>query len=94
VAAIGAMMALAAQGRTGRTGTRMGIWGAAQAIAAGFGGLIGALAADIMRQFMADGPAFGAVFAFEASLFLAAAIMAAKVMQTNTAPNVALMPGE
>ena len=94
VAAIGAMMALAARGRTGRTGTRMGIWGAAQAIAAGFGGLVGALAADIMRTFMTDGPAFGAVFAFEASLFLAATIMAAKVMETNTAPNVALMPGE
>ncbi|MDG1867547.1 MAG: BCD family MFS transporter [Yoonia sp.] len=94
VAAIGAMMALAARGRTGRTGTRMGIWGAAQAIAAGFGGLVGALAADIMRTFMTDGPAFGAVFAFEASLFLAATIMAAKVMETNTAPTVALMPGE
>jgi MFS transporter, BCD family, chlorophyll transporter len=94
VAAIGAMMALAARGRTGRTGTRMGIWGAAQAIAAGFGGLVGALAADIMRTFMTDGPAFGAVFAFEASLFLAATIMAAKVMETNTAPNLALMPGE
>ena len=94
VAAIGAMMALAARGRTGRTGTRMGIWGAAQAIAAGFGGLVGALAADIMRTFITDGPAFGAVFAFEASLFLAATIMAAKVMETNTAPNVALMPGE
>lgn len=94
VAAIGAMMALAARGRTGRTGTRMGIWGAAQAIAAGFGGLVGALAADIMRTFMTDGPAFSAVFAFEASLFLAATIMAAKVMETNTAPNVALMPGE
>lgn len=94
VAAIGAMMALAARGRTGRTGTRMGIWGAAQAIAAGFGGLVGALAADIMRTFMTDGPAFGAVFAFEASLFLAATIMAVKVMETNTAPNVALMPGE
>ena len=94
VAAIGAMMALAARGRTRRTGTRMGIWGAAQAIAAGFGGLVGALAADIMRTFMTDGPAFGAVFAFEASLFLAATIMAAKVMETNTAPNVALMPGE
>jgi len=45
VAAIGSMMALAGQGREKREGTRMGLWGAAQAIAAGFGGLAGAGAA-------------------------------------------------
>ena len=94
VAAIGAMMALASQGRHNREGTRMGIWGAAQAIAAGFGGLTGAAAADIMRQFMADGPAFGAVFALEATLFFAAALMAARVMETTRAPSAQLIPGE
>ena len=36
VAAIGAMMALAGEGAGAREGTRMGLWGAAQAIAAGF----------------------------------------------------------
>ena len=41
VAAIGSMMALAGEGRRGREGTRMGLWGAAQAVAAGFGGLDG-----------------------------------------------------
>ena len=35
VAAIGSMMALAGEGRDAREGTRMGLWGAAQAIAAG-----------------------------------------------------------
>ena len=39
VAAIGSMMQLAGDGRADREGTRMGLWGAAQAIAAGFGGL-------------------------------------------------------
>ena len=43
VAAIASMMALAGDGRQGRAGTRMGLWGAAQAMAAGFGGLVGAL---------------------------------------------------
>ncbi|NBP71986.1 MAG: hypothetical protein EBU57_02065, partial [Alphaproteobacteria bacterium] len=43
VAAIGSMMALAGEGRDAREGTRMGLWGAAQAIAAGFGGLAGQL---------------------------------------------------
>jgi BCD family chlorophyll transporter-like MFS transporter len=80
VAAIGAMMALASEGRGQREGTRMGLWGAAQAIAAGFGGLTGAVAVDVMRGVMADGPAFGIVFALEAVIFIAAAVMAARIM--------------
>lgn len=94
VAAIGAMMALASQGRSRREGTRMGIWGAAQALAAGFGGLTGAAAADIMRRFMEDGPAFGAVFAFEAALFLASAMMAVRVMDHKPVPRAQMIPGE
>lgn len=80
VAAIGAMMALASEGRGQREGTRMGLWGAAQAIAAGFGGLTGAVAVDVMRGVMADGPAFGIVFALEAVIFIASAVMAARIM--------------
>ncbi len=95
VAAIGAMMALASEGRAQREGTRMGLWGAAQAIAAGFGGLTGAVLVDIARKFAPDGPAFGAVFAFEACLFAAAALMAARVMETPRASGpVSLVPGE
>ena len=41
VAAIASMMQLAGEGRERREGTRMGLWGAAQAVAAGFGGLLG-----------------------------------------------------
>lgn len=69
VAAIGSMMALAGDGRETREGTRMGLWGAAQAIAAGFGGLLGAAAVDLMRGPLPDATAFGAVFLLEASLF-------------------------
>ncbi|MDA8585522.1 BCD family MFS transporter [Rhodobacteraceae bacterium] len=95
VAAIGAMMALASDGRGQREGTRMGLWGAAQAIAAGFGGLTGAVLVDIARNFAADGPAFGAVFAFEAALFLAAAMMAARVLETpRDVRPAAMVPGE
>lgn len=83
VAAIGSMMALASDGRGKREGTRMGLWGAAQAIAAGFGGLLGAAAVDVMRMSMADGPAFGVVFLCEAGLFLAAAFMALHVMKNE-----------
>ncbi|SER84832.1 MFS transporter, BCD family, chlorophyll transporter [Tranquillimonas rosea] len=95
VAAIGAMMALAGQGREAREGTRMGLWGAAQAIAAGFGGLFGAGAVDVMRQVTGDATAFGAVFVFEAALFLAAALMAARIMDRTAPPApTQLVPGE
>ncbi|QUJ78414.1 BCD family MFS transporter [Sulfitobacter albidus] len=95
VAAIGSMMALASDGRERREGTRMGLWGAAQAIAAGFGGLTGAAAVDLLRTGLADGPAFGAVFALEGALFIAAAVMAWHILSTTTAQaSPALVPGE
>ena len=93
VAAIGSMMALAGDGRKTREGTRMGLWGAAQAIAAGFGGLLGAAAVDFMRGPLPDATAFGAVFLLEASLFLAAALMASRTME-NRAPDARLIAGE
>ncbi len=94
VAAIGSMMALASQGRGRREGTRMGLWGAAQAIAAGFGGLTGAIAVDVMRGFMADGPAFGVVFVGEALIFVAAAVMAARIMGTARGSDASMVPAE
>jgi len=90
------MMQLAGEGRSKREGTRMGLWGAAQAIAAGFGGLMGALFVDIMRAVLAnDATAFGSVFIFEAGLFLASAIMALRILDGPAALNSAhLVPGE
>ncbi|SEK95675.1 MFS transporter, BCD family, chlorophyll transporter [Roseovarius nanhaiticus] len=81
VAAIGSMMALAGEGRTRREGTRMGLWGAAQAVAAGFGGLTGAALVDLMRLAqIGDAQAFGTVFTIEAALFIAAALMAMRII--------------
>jgi MFS transporter, BCD family, chlorophyll transporter len=78
VAAIATMMELAASGRTGREGIRMGLWGAAQAIAFGLGGLAGALASDIARAWLGDEAlAYGSVFAAEALLFALSAVLAA-----------------
>ena len=97
VAAIGSMMALAGEGRDAREGTRMGLWGAAQAIAAGFGGLLGAALVDLARISMPDAAAFGAVFSFEALLYLASAAMALRVMEgkVSKAPQTgAAVPGE
>jgi BCD family chlorophyll transporter-like MFS transporter len=97
VAAIGSMMALAGEGRHAREGTRMGLWGAAQAMAAGFGGLAGAGLADLARLMTDDASAFGAVFTFEALLYLAAAMMALRVMEGGVSMSRqtgATVPGE
>lgn len=100
VSAIGAMMALAGEGRAQREGTRMGLWGASQAIAAGAGGLFGALATDVARLALPTHGAFAAVFVFEAILFIAATVMAGKIIsaaQSARAQNMGaaqMMAGE
>ncbi|MCV3768060.1 BCD family MFS transporter [Rhizobium sp. TRM95796] len=71
VAAIGAMMTLATRGASGNAGMRMGVWGAAQAISFGIGGLLGSVALDLGRRYTgADETAFALVFGLEALLFL------------------------
>lgn len=77
IAAIASMMRLAGEGRGHREGTRVGLWGAAQAIAFGIGGLIGAAASDLTRRVIDDpGLAYGAVFFAEACLFVVSARLA------------------
>lgn len=93
VAAIASMMQLAGEGRTGREGTRMGLWGAAQAVAAGFGGLLGAASADLLRLILPAPQAFGLVFLAEAALFLWAAALAAQVI-TGPSRLPISVPGE
>ncbi len=80
IAAIGQMMRLATEGRASREGVRMGLWGAAQAIAFGFGGLLGTAASDLAHWLIASsGVAYGSVFALEAVLFIASAALAARM---------------
>lgn len=80
VAAIGTMMALATRGRNGNAGMRMGVWGAAQAISFGLGGLLGSIALDIGRYLTGtDSSAFGLVFGLEAMLFLVSAAVALRI---------------
>ena len=79
VAAIGAMMGLAGAGGGGREGMRMGVWGAAQAVAFGLGGLIGAVAVDAGRALIGStAETFTIVFGAEALLFIVAASLAAR----------------
>jgi BCD family chlorophyll transporter-like MFS transporter len=80
IAAIGQMMRLATEGRAAREGVRMGLWGAAQAIAFGFGGLIGTAASDLAHWLIAStGVAYGSVFAAEALLFVLSALLASRI---------------
>jgi BCD family chlorophyll transporter-like MFS transporter len=77
VGAIGSMMAMTAADITRGTGIRLGVYGAAQAIAYGVGSLGGGVASDVTIAAFGD-PVRGytAVFAGEAVLFIIAAAMA------------------
>jgi MFS transporter, BCD family, chlorophyll transporter len=80
VAAIGSMMGLVGAGTREREGTRMGMWGAAQAIAFGAGGFAGTLACDLARYLLGSPTAaYASVFAAEGALFLVAAVLAMRV---------------
>jgi MFS transporter, BCD family, chlorophyll transporter len=80
VAAIGSMMALAGDGPVAREGIRMGLWGAAQAIAFAAGGFTGALLSDLMRSAFGSMVAgYTSVFALEAVMFIVAAVLAARI---------------
>lgn len=95
VAAIGAMMGLSREGAEAREGARMGLFGAAQAIAFGLGAFLGTAAADVMRALVAsDATAYGAVFIAEGAIFLVAALLALKITAPEPAASAALVPGE
>ena len=97
VAAIGAMMGLAREGGDGSEGVRMGLFGAAQAIAFGLGSFIGTAMVDVMRLITPqDALAYGTVFTFEGLVFLIAAALAVRLTSSNADASVrpAMMPGE
>lgn len=93
VAAIASMMRLAGQGGAGREGVRMGLWGAAQAIAFALGGFAGTVAVDLTRALIAEpGVAYALVFAGEALLFIVSAAMAMRISGLQPATVAARAP--
>lgn len=80
VGAIGSMMGMVSEGRERREGVRMGIWGAAQAVAFGIGGFLGTFAIDAARWII-DSPAaaYGLVFSAEAMMFVVAGVLATRI---------------
>lgn len=80
VAAIGSMMSLASEGGKNREGVRMGLWGAAQAIAFGLGGLVGTMGIDITRAITGSVAfSYTTVFTLEGIVFLISALLAARI---------------
>ncbi len=73
-------MALVGSGTKTREGLRMGLWGAAQALAFGLGGFTGTVASDAARYALgAPLLAYALVFTAQAALFLVSAILAYRV---------------
>jgi BCD family chlorophyll transporter-like MFS transporter len=86
VAAISSMMMLAGAGQQAREGTRIGLWGAAQAIAFGLGGFLGTAALDLARGLLDDAAtAYAVVFIAEGLAFLLAAAIAARIGKRSRA---------
>lgn len=80
VAAIGSMMGRADEGAERREGVRLGLWGAAQALAFGLGSFIGTAASDVAQALLGSPVvAYAAVFAIEGLCFIAAAALAVQL---------------
>lgn len=85
VAAIGSMFSLAASAGRAREGIRMGLFGAAQGVAFGIGGMGGSSLSDLMRYLLgAPDHAYAIVFAGEAILFMASAALAFSIGRETT----------
>ena len=87
IGAIGSMMSLVAVGGAGHQGLRMGLWGAAQAIAFAVGGAISSAGVDIAGKLSGSpATAYSCVFAAQAVLFCAAAALAARIGVRGESP--------
>ncbi|MEM1263864.1 MAG: BCD family MFS transporter [Pseudomonadota bacterium] len=87
VAAIGSMMGLVSQGTKGRDGVRMGVWGAAQALAFGSGALLGGAMIDVLRQSGVSVPAsYATVFVILGLLYTLASALVVGLETGKTEP--------
>jgi BCD family chlorophyll transporter-like MFS transporter len=91
IAAIATMMRLAGEGGAGREGTRMGLWGAAQAAAFGLGGLLGTAASDLAHALLGEQrTAYAAVFGMQALMFAVSAAVASRLRTGPPTPRAPL----
>ena len=86
IAAIATMMRLANAGGGDSQGTRMGLWGAAQALAFGLGGVLGTALSDLAHAVWGEsGWAYATVFSMESVMFLVSALCAVHVGRMSMA---------
>jgi len=91
IAAISTMMRLANQSQKDvvnnsneviKPGIKMGLWGAAQGVAFGLGGVVGTATSDLSMRLLGEtGWAYCSVFAIEAAMFICAALIARRVQE-------------
>ncbi len=95
IGAIGSMMSLTGDRADGRAGLRLGVFGAAQAIAYATGTMAGAAGVDIARSLMSS-PVRGylVVFSVQAALFAASAVLALRSASSERANAVFRTRGE
>jgi BCD family chlorophyll transporter-like MFS transporter len=95
IGAIGSMMALTGDKTDGRAGLRLGVFGAAQALAYAVGTMSGAAGVDLARAVLSS-PVRGylAVFAVQAVLFGASAWLAMRSASSERATEVFQQRGE
>jgi MFS transporter, BCD family, chlorophyll transporter len=95
IGAIGSMMALTGDRTDGRAGLRLGVFGAAQALAYAVGTLSGAAGVDVARAVF-DSPVRGylAVFAVQSVLFAGSAWLALRSASSERATEVFAQRGE
>ncbi len=93
IAAIASMMELGSRGASGRDGVRIGLWGAAQAIAFALGGFSGAFCIDVARALQVPAASsYALVLAVQALMFAIAAGFAARVGRTRAPRAGQLVP--
>ena len=87
IAAIASMMQLVGARGASKEGVRMGLWGAAQGMAFGCGGLAATALSDVVRHVVGwQSVAYAAVFVTQAAVFIIAAAVALTLPGRRTAP--------
>jgi BCD family chlorophyll transporter-like MFS transporter len=95
IGAIGSMMALTGDAKDGRAGLRLGVFGAAQAVAYGLGVSLGGIGVDVAQAVLGSPlRGYAAVFAVEGALFAVSAVLAYHSASADRAGDVVRTRGE
>ncbi len=95
IGAIGSMMALTGDAADGHAGLRLGVFGAAQAVAYGLGVSLGGIGVDVAQAVLGSPlRGYAAVFSVEAGLFMASAVLAYRSASAQRAGDVMRTRGE